>query len=107
MKTNEIALGTLKQGQVRDSIELAIRFKRQRAATEALHMLAREKGVKLVIDAIAQPCQVSWIEGWLRVYYNLYVIFSKDEKKLFGYDMTDGHIFVLDNKDIRVEPLGA
>lgn len=26
MKTNEIALGTLKQGQVRDSIELAIRF---------------------------------------------------------------------------------
>ena len=105
MKTNEIALGTLKQSQVRDSIELAIRFKRQRAATEALHKLAREKGVKLVIDVIAQPCQVSWIEGWLRVYYNLYVIFSKDEKKLFGYDMTDGHIFVLDNKDIRVEPL--
>ena len=49
MKTNEIALGTLKQGQVRDSIELAIRFKRQRAATEALHKLAREKALSLLL----------------------------------------------------------
>lgn len=105
MKKNEVAFGTLKQSQVRDSIELSIRFKRQRAATEALHKLAREKGVELVIDAIAQPCQVSWVEGWLRIYYKLYVIISKDTKTIFGYDVTDGHIFVLDNKDIRVEPI--
>ena len=105
MKKNEVAFGTLKQNQVRDSIELSIRFKRQRAATEALHKLAREKGVELVIDAIAQPCQVSWMEGWLRIYYKLYVIISKDTKTIFGFDMTDGHIFVLDNKDIRVEPI--
>lgn len=105
MKTNAIALSELNQSQMRDAAELAIRFKRQRAATEELHKLAREKGVRIVIDAIAQPSRVSWVDKWLRVYYNMYVIRSADEKTLFGYDMTDGHIFILSAQDVVVTPL--
>ena len=92
-----------KQSKMRDVIELSIRNKRQRNATEVLHKLAREKKITLVIDVIAQPAHVSWLEGWMRVYRNLYVIFSADGKTVFGYDMTDGHTMVLDAEVIKVE----
>ena len=105
MKTNAIAFSELNQSQVRDAAELAIRFKRQRAATEELHKLAREKGVRIVIDAIAQPSRVSWVDKWLRVYYNMYTIFSEDKKTVFGYDMTNGRVFILSSQDVVVNPL--
>ena len=93
----------LTQSKMRDVVEMTIRHKRQRNATEVLHQLAREKNVKIVIDAVAQPAQVSWYEGWLRVYHNLYVIFSEDMKKVFGYDMTDGRTMVLEADVVKIE----
>ena len=84
MKKNEVAFGTLKQSQVRDSIELSIRFKRQRAATEALHKLAREKGVELVIDAIHSLVKfLGWKVGCVFITSSM-LSFLKIQKQSLG-----------------------
>lgn len=96
----------LKQSQIRDIIEMSVRNKRQRLATEELHKLARKEAVEIVIDAIAQPAQVSWKEVWYREYHNMYVIFSKDGTIVFGYDMTCGRMLKMktsDYCDLKVE----
>ena len=101
MKNKKVS--ALKQSQVRDVIEMSVRNKRQRLATEELHKLARKEKVESVIDAIAQPAQVSWIEGWYREYHNMYVIFSKDGTIVFGYDMTCGRMLKMKAADLKVE----
>ena len=101
-------VNALKQSQIRDVIEMSVRNKRQRLATEELHKLARAEKTEIVIDAIAQPAQVSWSEGWYREYHNMYVIFSKDGTIVFGFDMTNGRMLKMktaDFLDLKVEKM--
>lgn len=84
--------------QERTDRELAIRFKRQRAATEALHKLARAKGIDLETDAIAQPHRVVMdVDRRTRKGFYEYVIVSRDGKKLLTFNMISGEERVLDN----------
>jgi hypothetical protein len=101
-------VNALKQSQIRDIIEMSVRNKRQRLATEELHKLARKENVEIVIDAVAQPAQVSWKEDWYREYHNMYVIFSKDGTIVFGFDMTNGRMLKMktaDYLDLKVEKM--
>lgn len=77
--------------QERTERELAIRFKRQRSATESLHKLARAKGIKLETDAIAQPYRVVLdVDSRTRKGFYEYVIVSHDGSKLLMFNMISG-----------------
>ena len=78
--------------------ELAIRFKRQRAATETLHKLARAKGIQLETDAIAKPYRVVFDEdAHTRKGFYEYVIVSADKSKLLTFNMISGQERILTN----------
>ena len=78
--------------------ELAIRFKRQRAATETLHKLARANGIQLETDAIAVPYRVVFDEDARnRKGFYEYVIVSRDKSKLLTFNMISGQERILEN----------
>ena len=101
-------VNALKQSQMRDIIEMSVRSKRQRLASEELHKLARKENVEIVIDAVAQPAQVSWREGFGREYHYMYVIHALNGKIVFGFDMVCGRMLKMEKahfEELRIEEM--
>lgn len=96
-KTATVGKGEINQAEgstTREARDLAIRYKRQRAATEALHLLARKEKIVLVKDSVAELYQIPIWDKGVKQYLYVYAIVSLDQSKLLYYDMATGGAYV-------------